>query len=117
METIKAAELLNLKIEQRGCEDIYAKFNFTFKGKKNHGLKRNLRQAAQVLKNLKISSAAILSFEIIHKIANIALKESKKAKPFKNDVVCLSQSEFECLTDFSFTYKYPHLQFFYIDRP
>ena len=117
LESIAADKFLDLKIEQRGCEDVYAKFSFTFKGKKNYGINRNLRDSAQTLKNLKINSSALLRSQTILEIAKIALRESKKAKPFKDRVVCLSQIQTECITDVSFTYKYPHLQFFYVDRP
>ena len=116
-ESIAADKFLDLKIEQRGCEDVYAKFNYTFKGKKNYGIKRNLRDSAQTLKNLKINSSTLVPSQTILKIAKIALRESKKDKPFKDRVVCLSQIQTECITNVSFTYKYPHLHFFYVDRP
>ena len=116
-ETIAAGKLVDLKIEQRGCEDIYAEFNFTFKRKKNQGIKRNLEAAARILNNLKTNSAALLNSKTVLKIAEIALNESKKVKPFKNDVVCLNQIQSECITDVSFKDEYPHLKIFYVDRP
>lgn len=116
-EKISVDKFLDLKIEQRGCEDIYAKFNFTFKEKRNRGIKYNLSKAAQLLKNLKINSDTLLSSKRIVQIANTASAESKKAKPLTEKVVCLSRYGSECFTDVALKYKYPNLQLFYVDRP
>ncbi|MEO8072963.1 MAG: hypothetical protein ABI891_13400 [Acidobacteriota bacterium] len=116
-EKISVDKFVDLKIEQRGCEDIYAKFNFTFKEKRNRGIKYNLSKAAQLLKNLKINSDTLLSSKTLDRIADLAFKESKKAKPSKEQLICLSKIEGECFTDVSVKYKYPNLQIFYVDRP
>lgn len=116
-EKISADKFLDLKIEQRGCEDVYAKFDFTFKEKKDRGIKYNLSKAAQLLKNLKINSDALLNLKTLAQIADIAFTESKKARPSKEKLVCLSRIKTECLTDVSVKYKYPNLEFFYVNRP
>ena len=116
-ERITADSSLELKIEQRGCEDIYAKFNFTFKEKRDRGIRNNLSKAAQLLKNLKINSDALLNSKTIARIAEIAVKQSKKAKPSREQLICLSEFGSECFTDVSLKYKYPQLQISYVDRP
>ena len=117
VETISPSKFLDLKIEQRGCEDVYAKFNFVFKGKGNRSIKSNLNEAARLLKNLKINSDALLNSKTLSQIADIAAKESKKAKPLKQKVVCLNKIESECISDVSLKYERPNLQIVYIDRP
>lgn len=116
-EFIRPSKSLDLKIEQRGCEDIYAKFSFAFKGKANQTVRFNLAGAAQTLKNLKTNSRALVSFKTIARIADIAAKESKKAEPLKRTVICLDKSESECLSDVSFKYERGNLQILYVDRP
>lgn len=114
-EIVSPNKFLKLRIEQRGCEDIYAKFNLVFKG--NQNIKSNLNSAAQLLKNLKINPDALLNSKTLARIADIAAKESKKAKPLKQQVFCLNKIESECLSDVSFKYKRPNLEIFYVDRP
>lgn len=116
-EFIRPNEFLDLKIEQRGCEDIYAKFSFSFKGKANQSVKFNLRRAAQSLKNLKVNSDALLNAKTLARIADIAAQESKKAKPLKQMVICLNKIESECVSDVSFKYERSNLQILYVDRP
>lgn len=116
-EGISLDKSTNLRIEQRGCEDFYAKFKFKFTDKNNQGIKANLNKAAQALKSLKINSDALINAKTIVRIADIALKESKKKKPTKQSIVCLNEIETECITDVSINYNYPNLQFYYIDRP
>lgn len=116
-EVISPSEFLDLKIEQRGCEDIYAKFNFVFKGKANKNIKSNLNSAAQLLRSLKINPNALLNSKTLARIAGIAEKESKKSKPLKQQVFCLNKIGSECVSDVSLKYEYPNLQIYYIDRP
>lgn len=116
-EFIRPNEFLDLKIEQRGCEDIYAKFSFAFKGKANQSVKFNLERAARALKNLKINSRALVDSKTIARIADIAAKESKKAEPLKRTVICLDKIESECISDVSFKYERGNLQILYVDRP
>ena len=116
-ESIKLDKSTNLRVEQRGCEDVYVKFKFRFAGKNNRGIKANLTKAAQLLKKLKINSDTLLNAKTIVRIADVALKESKKNKPAKQTIVCLNETDTECITDVSIKYNYPNLQFYYIDRP
>lgn len=116
-ETFSPNKSVDLRIEQRGCEDVYAKFNFTFKDKKDRGIKYNLNEAAQMLKNLKLNPNAILKSRTIREIADAAVKESKKVRPRRQSVVCLLKTDSECITDVALKYEYPKLEIFYVDRP
>ncbi|MEP6924224.1 MAG: hypothetical protein ABI954_07150 [Pyrinomonadaceae bacterium] len=118
-ETISFNKSFDLRIEQRGCEDLYAKFQFEFKNQADRklGIKSNLQKAAQTIKNLKLRRDALLNAEELAQISRAMIKHSQKAKPLNQQVICLSKIPNECITDISLKYQFPHLEIFYVTRP
>lgn len=118
-ENISPSKFVDLRIEQRGCEDVYAKFVFAFKNKADGklGLKLNLKKAAQIIKNLKLRPEALLNREEIVQISKAVIKQSQKARPPSQLVTCLVKMPNECFSDVSVKYRFPQLEVFYITRP
>jgi hypothetical protein len=117
-ETINLSRSLELRIEQRGCADIYAKFTFTFKGGADQprGIQKRINKAAQALKTLKINSGALLDFQNLTEIAK-TVEGLRHGTPQYRRVVCLQKVGKECIRDVSLGYAFPQLQILYIDRP
>jgi hypothetical protein len=118
-ENVSPSKSVDLRIEQRGCEDYYGKFKFVFRGKadRKRGIKSNLQKASQIITNLKISRRALLNREVLAQITKVMIKESKKSKPLNQQVTCLDKTDNECISDVSLKYQFPHLEIFYVTRP
>ena len=118
-ETISLGKFVDLRIEQRGCEDIYAKFDFAFKNKTDRklGVKFNLQKAAQVIQSLKLRQEALLNHRELARISRAMLKQSQKANPPNQQVTCLVKISKECFSDVSVKYRFPQLEVFYVTRP
>jgi hypothetical protein len=93
------------------------KFTFVFKDKADQkkSIRRNVKKAVQVLKNLRISTDA--HSRDLTKMIRAVEEEAGYVKSKSKSVVCLLEVTGECITDVSVKYRFPQLQIFYVDRP
>ena len=117
----------DLRVVQRGCEDVYLKFEFTYPdepgGKGLMGPGPALVRAAEGLKTLRTAPEALVSRERLFEIAGAleakahSVWQQSPVKGFTGFVACLSHLPKECPTDVAVLFDYPRLRVIYIDRP
>lgn len=114
LESLKLDDGGTLKIEQRGCEDIYFKFNHEVKVNPSQSIIERVKATADVLTKLKLSKDALRNEKQILEIANNVKAQVKKQNEF---TICLMKVSLECITDVKVTVTSSGVEFFYVDRP
>jgi hypothetical protein len=117
LETIKLDDGSLLKIEQRGCEDVY--FKFQFEGKKTNNPAEQIKLAADALAKLKVASGT--SFINVERLNELSSKIKAELVWNKNGfVVCMTSvsGSGECIDDVKVTVEPSgRVEFLYIERP
>jgi hypothetical protein len=118
-EKLRTSATVAMTIETRGCEDLYAKFEFYVKDASSTA-QAWLDPAAEHLRNMHVSPDSLVTERDVAEIAQAVANENK-AEHLKDDFdavfVCLERGKKECLKDVSIELKPPKLTVLYIDRP
>jgi hypothetical protein len=118
LESVDLNKNASLMIEQRGCEDIYFKFNIKDNLEKSTDQER-LKNATELLKQLKLADKALLNKKQIENMANKLLQTAtaKTTDRPKEFYVCLVDIETECITDAKAIVSVTGIEINYVDRP
>lgn len=118
LESVKLEDNSLLKIEQRGCEDIYFKFQYESKNTKSNTDSDKIRIAADVIAHLQVSKDALINDKQTKEISNKVKAQLGKLKNQSEFTVCLMNITSECITDVKVSVNKSGLvEFYYVDRP
>jgi hypothetical protein len=116
LESIKLKDGHPLKIEQRGCEDIYFKFTYE-RPKDSKTAVERVELMANALTELKLSKDALIDEKQVSEISEKVKSATRKTKKIDEMNVCLMKISSECITDVQVTVTPSQVEFFYVDRP
>jgi hypothetical protein len=117
LESIKLEDGGTLKIEQRGCEDVYFKFQYAPK-QKAKDKREQIKQAAEAVAKLKVATNALTNSKELQEIMGKVKVEIAKAPPANEFVVCTMSIPSECVNDVKVTAASSgNVEFFYVERP